>query len=261
MVCAFFQFAFTIEAFLDTHGFGAFFDFLDQIFHFVQTAGDVALYCIVELLQTEFHVMEVRDGFTQRAFRNVGQHGLEIAESLASFVGKFRVNLFVALAVRDEQTNTPIAVSVEIIQFVIFCRKESQDFAVNVIFTFFFQFLTDMRSNYLDIVPDETATEKDAFANPRAALRYLYSCYGYLPQSNMVQSCMDFTGDETISPFAESYVKFAEGSYDSSNTIISYWNTLFQGIRQCYLLKENIHSVPKISQDEVDLYTPQKPTS
>ena len=152
MVCAFFQFAFTIEAFLDTHGFGAFFDFLDQIFHFVQTAGDVALYCIVELLQTEFHVMEVRDGFTQRAFRNVGQHGLEIAESLASFVGKFRVNLFVALAVRDEQTNTPIAVSVEIIQFVIFCRKESQDFAVDVAFTFFFQFLTDMRSNYLDIV-------------------------------------------------------------------------------------------------------------
>ena len=66
---------------------------------------------------------------------------------------------------------------------------------------------------------------------------------------------MDFTGDETISPFAESYVKFAEGSYDSSNTIISYWNTLFQGIRQCYLLKENIHSVPKISQEEVDLYT------
>ena len=66
---------------------------------------------------------------------------------------------------------------------------------------------------------------------------------------------MDFTGDETISPFSESYVKFAEGSYDSSNTIISYWNTLFQGIRQCYLLKENINSVPKISQEEVDLYT------
>ena len=35
--------------------------------------------------------------------------------------------------------------------------------------------------NYLDIVPDETATEADAFANPRAALKYLYSCYGYLP--------------------------------------------------------------------------------
>lgn len=117
----------------------------------------------------------------------------------------------------------------------------------NTLYLFILLLITGLNTscNYLDIVPDETATEKDAFANPRAALRYLYSCYGYLPQSNMVQSCMDFTGDETISPFAESYVKFAEGSYDSSNTIISYWNTLFQGIRQCYLLKENIHSVPK----------------
>ena len=127
----------------------------------------------------------------------------------------------------------------------------------NTLYLFILLLITGLNTscNYLDIVPDETATEKDAFANPRAALRYLYSCYGYLPQSNMVSSCMDFTGDETISPFAESYVKFAEGSYDSSNWIISYWNTLFQGIRQCYLLKENINSVPKISQDEVDLYT------
>ena len=95
--------------------------------------------------------MEVRDGFTQCAFRNVGQHGLEVAESLACFVRQFRGDLFVAFAVWDEQANTPIVVSVEIIQFVIFCRKESQDFAVNIIFTFFFQFLTDMRSNNLDI--------------------------------------------------------------------------------------------------------------
>ena len=108
----------------------------------------------------------------------------------------------------------------------------------NTLYLFILLLITGLNTscNYLDIVPDETATEKDAFANPRAALRYLYSCYGYLPQSNMVQSCMDFTGDETISPFSESYVKFAEGSYDSSNTIISYWNTLFQGIRQCYLI-------------------------
>lgn len=127
----------------------------------------------------------------------------------------------------------------------------------HTIYLFFLLLITGLNTscNYLDIVPDETATEKDAFANPRAALRYLYSCYGYLPQSNMVQSCMDFTGDETISPFTESYVKFMEGSYDASNTVISYWNTLFQGIRQCYLLKMNIASVPQITQEDIDLYT------
>lgn len=127
----------------------------------------------------------------------------------------------------------------------------------NKLYIFILLLITGLNTscNYLDIVPDETATEKDAFANPRAALRYLYSCYGYLPQSNMVSSCMDFTADETISPFGESYGKFAEGAYDASNTIISYWNTLFSGIRQCYLLKDNINSVPGISKDEVDLYT------
>ena len=62
----------------------------------------------------------------------------------------------------------------------------------NTLYLFILLLITGLNTscNYLDIVPDETATEKDAFANPRAALRYLYSCYGYLPQSNMVQSPM-----------------------------------------------------------------------
>lgn len=112
--------------------------------------------------------------------------------------------------------------------------------------------------NYLDIVPNEAASEKDAFASPKAAEKYLYSCYAYIPQINNVPSCMDFTGDETISPFVqEAYVKFAEGSYDSGNLILSYWNTLFQGIRQCYLLKENIGTVPRLSQEVADSYVAQ----
>ena len=112
--------------------------------------------------------------------------------------------------------------------------------------------------NFLDIVPSETATEKDAFASPKAAEQYLYSCYGYIPQINLVQDCMDFTGDETISPFLnEAYVKFAEGSYDSGNLILSYWNTLFQGIRQCYILKKNIGMVPRLDQATVDSYVAQ----
>lgn len=112
--------------------------------------------------------------------------------------------------------------------------------------------------NYLDIVPNEAATEQDAFASPKAAEKYLYSCYAYIPQINNVPACMDFTGDETISPFVqESYVKFAEGSYDSGNLILSYWNTLFQGIRQCYLLKKNIGTVPRLSQEVADSYVAQ----
>jgi hypothetical protein len=112
--------------------------------------------------------------------------------------------------------------------------------------------------DYLDIVPNEVPTEKDVFTNPKAAEKYLYSCYGYLPQSNYVDNCLDFTGDETISPFNQcAYVKFAEGNYDANTTIISYWNTLFQGIRQCYLLKENINTVPGMDSDVIEDYKAQ----
>ncbi len=93
----------------------------------------------------------------------------------------------------------------------------------------------------LDIVPMKG---KGCVYQSKAAEKYLYSCYGYLPQSDYVDDCLDFTGDETISPFNQcAYVKFAEGNYDSNNTILSYWNTLFQGI-QCYLLKEHQYSSP-----------------
>lgn len=112
--------------------------------------------------------------------------------------------------------------------------------------------------NYLDVVPSEKASEKDAFASPKAAEKYLYSCYGYIPQINMVQTCLDFTGDETISPFKqEGFVGFAEGVYTAGNPLISYWNDLFLGIRQCYLLKENINTVPRLDQTTIDSYNAQ----
>ena len=112
--------------------------------------------------------------------------------------------------------------------------------------------------NYLDVVPSEKASDKDAFASPKAAEKYLYSCYGYIPQINMVQTCLDFTGDETISPFKqEGFVGFAEGIYTAGTPLISYWNDLFLGVRQCYLLKENINKVPRMDQATIDSYVAQ----
>ena len=36
--------------------------------------------------------------------------------------------------------------------------------------------------DFLDIVPDENATEKDTYSDKDKAEKYLYSCYGFLPQ-------------------------------------------------------------------------------
>ena len=110
--------------------------------------------------------------------------------------------------------------------------------------------------NYLDIVPDEKATEADAFKSPKAALHYLYSCYSYIPDLRAGNNSLDlFTGDEFVTPWEqEAFGQFVRGNYTPSNPIINYWHNLYKGIRQCYLLKENVSSVPGLSQELKDEY-------
>lgn len=110
--------------------------------------------------------------------------------------------------------------------------------------------------NYLDIVPDEKATEADAFKNPKAALRYLYSCYAYIPDLRAGNNSLDLlTGDEFVTPWEqEAFGQFVRGNYTPSNPIINYWHNLYKGIRQCYLMKENVGSVPGLSQELKDEY-------
>ncbi|MDR2040451.1 MAG: RagB/SusD family nutrient uptake outer membrane protein [Bacteroidales bacterium] len=111
--------------------------------------------------------------------------------------------------------------------------------------------------DYLDIVPDETPTEEDAFKDKAAAERYLYSCYSYLPNSRLGDKSLDFfTADEVVTAFEhEAFADFPKGNYTANNPIISYWNTLFQGIRQCYLLLNNIDKVPGMSDNDKQQYT------
>ena len=106
--------------------------------------------------------------------------------------------------------------------------------------------------NFLDVVPDEIPTDKDAFADQPAAERYLYSCYAYLPDPRSGDASLDFmTGDEVITAFEhETFAAFPKGNYSSSNPVISYWNDLFLGLRQCQLFLANLDNVPHL---EVDL--------
>lgn len=110
--------------------------------------------------------------------------------------------------------------------------------------------------DYLDIVPDERPTEADAFRNPNSALGYLYSCYGYIPNQRSGTSSIDLmTSDEVVTAFEhETFAKFPRGEYTASNPVISYWNTLYKGIRQCYIFINNIDGVDGVSQSDRALY-------
>lgn len=113
--------------------------------------------------------------------------------------------------------------------------------------------------DYLDVVPDEMTTEQDTYADKNAGYNYLYSCYGYLPQANIASGSLDLlTGDEVITAFEhETFARFPKGTYTASDPVISYWNTFFQGIRQCYMFLENIDKIPDTAEEQKRDYKAQ----
>ena len=66
--------------------------------------------------------------------------------------------------------------------------------------------------NYLDVVPDEKATEKDAFEDKDAAKRFVYSCYAYIPNPRSGTGSLDlFTSDEVVTAFEhETFAAFPD---------------------------------------------------
>jgi SusD family. len=96
--------------------------------------------------------------------------------------------------------------------------------------------------NYLDIVPDEREQEKDAYTNEIAALRMLYSCYGYMPNPADNTSSLDFfTGDEVVTSFMN-IDGFASGNWTANTTLSNnYYRNLYAGIRQCWIFLEHMN--------------------
>lgn len=113
--------------------------------------------------------------------------------------------------------------------------------------------------NYLDIVPDEREKAEDAFKDMSALRRYLYSCYSYIPNLISGSASLDFfTGDEVITGFEhETFAKFPQGNFTAANPVISHWNTVFAGIRQCYMLQEGIYQVPGVDEATIKDYIAQ----
>ena len=114
--------------------------------------------------------------------------------------------------------------------------------------------------DYLDIVPNETATEEDLFESTEAALRYLYSCYSYMPASENTHTSISTACDEIVSCFGgEPAQLYFQGGYSGSNlgNVEAIYNNMYIGIRQCYQLKASIASVPGITQATIDDYTNQ----
>lgn len=134
--------------------------------------------------------------------------------------------------------------------------KKIYNLLLSVVFVSFFLGSCD----YLDIVPNETATEEDAFASEQAALNYLYSCYSFMPAYQNSHTFIGYAGDEIVSCFNGEPIKlYFQGGYTSGNigNVDATYSNMYKGIRQCYLLKKNIASVPGLSEDKISDYANQ----
>jgi hypothetical protein len=115
------------------------------------------------------------------------------------------------------------------------------------------------KKNYLDIVPDNIATLDNAFANAHETEKYLFTCYSYLPQEGHPDKNPAFSGGDeawTYWPMTEDFFyldpyRIARGDMNKVDPYMNYWDgfdgkTLWQGIRSCNILLENINSVPDL---------------
>jgi len=117
---------------------------------------------------------------------------------------------------------------------------------------------------YLDVTPDNVGTLEYAFRNRNEAENYLFSCYATMTQMNNVVNDPGFaTSSEIVYPntlndhyFNEVGFNIIRGLQTTANPSINYWDgtnggsNLFQAIRRCNIMLENIDKPIDLSASE-----------
>lgn len=118
--------------------------------------------------------------------------------------------------------------------------------------------------DYLDIVPDRTQELSLLFNRKETAFNALANCYHFLPQNDGVYSTYVLASDELTTPLDKetNAIKFMKGEQSVSEPKLSLWSgynasgrgqgSLWQGIRSCNILVDNIDLVIDMNQDEKD---------
>ena len=114
--------------------------------------------------------------------------------------------------------------------------------------------------NYLDIVPDQTQQVDLLFERKEVAYTALATCYAYLPKNDGVYTSFMTMSDEITTPIAKETdgVRIMKGQQSASNPKFGLWSgwsdqgSLWEGIRHCNILIENINNVVDMSEEEMN---------
>lgn len=116
-------------------------------------------------------------------------------------------------------------------------------------------------NNYLDIVPDDgMATLETAFSMRSTAIRYLYTCYGFLTSEGNLDGDHGYmSGDELWSIYdrreSNAYwggtmFNVARGFQNATSPYGNDWGGIYEGIRCCNIMIENAETVPDLPEWE-----------
>ena len=124
-------------------------------------------------------------------------------------------------------------------------------------------FMLSNCQDYLNVVPDGTATLENAFSNRINAEKFFFGCYNYLPN---FASAMDYPGnlggddiwwDIDVASFNNSNGgRIAQGQQNITDPRQNFWDganggkRMWIGIRDCNIFLENIDQVPDIKEWE-----------
>ena len=133
MADTFRQFPFPIQTFSRTHFFRIFFNFIYKRLHFLHASCRILCHSLTQLLHAEFHVMKIRDSFTQ-FLGKVGQHSFKLTKLHTYQIRRFRSYCFQCLRLRNEHAHTPVTFSIKIICLSFGSRYKTKYLAIYIHF-------------------------------------------------------------------------------------------------------------------------------
>ena len=107
--------------------------------------------------------------------------------------------------------------------------------------------------DWIDVVPDGVATIDMAFNSRSQALRYLTTCYSYMPKNGGPSDPTVLGGDDMWARivadlsgrFNTDPLEISAGRQNATSPILGRWNDLYRGLRICNTFLENIRNLSK----------------
>lgn len=132
----------------------------------------------------------------------------------------------------------------------------------NFIKTLFFTLIIIFNAScddYLNVVPEGVPTIDMSFNSRVQALKYLATCYSYMPKHGnpsldptILGSDEMWTVEDVSSGFTYRAHFIARGTMNATSPLLESWESMYQALRDCNTFLENIQKVPDLVAGELE---------